>query len=200
MPIRYNENQTVVHCTGDILVLPFSPRQEPCNGTAWLLLQEREQGKIGRKLPPSLENEEMCINGQPGVLIAADNFRSLDVVIEALTLLRNALAEEEIQVQRKEGLVPQNVELIGSDRYSSSFVVGINFSTIETHNVKGRGKIHVCKWPNHIDPFPLNGRVVVLDGDLHEVRSVESLGPIKKGQKIGLITRPFKKPIDEGLG
>ena len=85
MPIDFDDGQAVVSCKGDVLVLSFGP----VDGVAWLLLQEREAGEVGREGP---DLEPMCLREQPGVLLAADDPRSLDVVIDALVDLRVRLA------------------------------------------------------------------------------------------------------------
>lgn len=193
MPIKHDDDQVVVHCTGDILVLPFSPKQEPCNGVAWLLLQEREGGEIGRDQPEG-QDSFMCINGQPGVLIAADDYRSLDVIIDALSCLRNELAMIEVEKKRRSGKVPRRVELYhGVPRNGDApiFVSGLDLDTIETQEVKGRGTIHICIWPEDVEPFNINRKIVMLDGKLHEVCSVESMGGIRRGESFAITVRPF---------
>jgi hypothetical protein len=91
MPIEFEDLQTTVSFKGDILVIGFSPKQDVCENVAWLLLQERSEGKIGRMPKPNEVDDKMCIGEQPGVLFAADNYRSLDVVIKALISLRDDL-------------------------------------------------------------------------------------------------------------
>ena len=93
MPIVEHEGQTVVSFTGDILVLGFGPEQVPCDGTAWCLLQERQEGAIGRPVDPKEVDTEMCIQEQPGVLLAARDYRSLDILIDTLVNLRDSLKE-----------------------------------------------------------------------------------------------------------
>lgn len=91
MPIEEKEGQTVVSLTGDILVLGFDPKQDVCNGIAWLLLQEREGGEIGRPVEKNQIDEKMCLSEQPGVLLGASNYRSLDIIIQTLSELRDSL-------------------------------------------------------------------------------------------------------------
>ena len=88
MPIDFHDEQAVVSCKGDVVVLQFGPS----DGVAWLLLQEREAGEVGRDGP---DLEPMCLREQPGVLVAADDPRSLDVIIDALVDLRVRLARGE---------------------------------------------------------------------------------------------------------
>jgi hypothetical protein len=95
MPIDFDEEQAIISLTGDILVLGFDPRQAPMNGVAWCLLQEREAGEIGRTVNPRMVDPKICLREQPGILIAAENYRSLDVIIEELISLRDALKEVE---------------------------------------------------------------------------------------------------------
>lgn len=199
MPVEFKDGQTVVHCTGDVLVLPFSPKQEPCKGTAWLLLQEREGGQIGREPKPGQADDPMCLNEQPGVLIAASNYRSLDVIIDALKSLRNDLAAMEVVKHQANGDVPSKLEMYQSGD-NKMFVSGLRLNTIETHEDNCRGLVRVCVWPEDVEPFPITGKVVIIDGDLMEVRSVEVMGKIKRGGRIGIIAKPFKKDVDEGLG
>lgn len=197
MPIDHKEDQTVVHCTGDVLVLPFSPKQKPCKGVAWLLLQEREKGEIGRDQPEG-QDDFMCVSGQPGVLIAADNYRSLDVIIDALKSLRNDLAMIEVEEHRKKGNVPRKIEMYQSED-NKMFVSGLDLKTVRTHEVKGKGTVRECVWPEDVKPFPITGKVVIIDGDLFEVISVETMGGIRRGKPIGILAKPFKQQIDEGL-
>lgn len=198
MPIEFKDGQTVVHCTGDVLVLPFSPKQKVCKGIAWLLLQERGGGEIGREPTSKEVDDKMCLGEQPGVFIVADNWRSLDVIIDALASLRNDLAMIDVEEQQAKGLVPRKIEMYQSDG-NKTFVSGLNLTTVAKHEVKGKGTVHECVWPEDVEPFPIRGKVVVIDGDLMEVRSVETMGGIRRGKPIGILARPFKKQIDEGL-
>lgn len=86
MPIKFDEEQTVVSCTGDILVVSFGPDRE---GVGWFLLQEREDGEPGR---PGNMSDLVCLHEQPGVLIAAKDLRSLDAIIDVLVDLRTRVA------------------------------------------------------------------------------------------------------------
>lgn len=100
MPIIYEEGQTAVEFTGDILVLSFSPEQAGLNNVAFMLLQERRQGKIGEIPEPKEVDDKMCLHEQPGVVLAADDYRSLDVVIKQMTLLRDQLKGVEDKKKR----------------------------------------------------------------------------------------------------
>ena len=92
MPIeKIKPDQTVIHCTGDIKVLGFNPKQKYCNGVAWCLFQEGSPGEIGREVPSEEYDAAMYLKNQPGVLIATNNYRSLDIIIETLTELRDDL-------------------------------------------------------------------------------------------------------------
>jgi hypothetical protein len=197
VPIEFKDGQVVVHCTGDIIVLPFSPKQEPCKGVAWLLLQERGGGKIGREPMPKEVDGEMCIQGQLGVLIAADNWRSIDVIIKALVSLKNDLAMIDGEEQEARGLVPRRIEMHQNEG-QKTLASGLNLKTTKTYKVKGRGTIRVCVWPEDVEPFPLVGKIVVIDSGLYEVRGVE--GDVKCGKEFGVLARPFVKPVDEGVG
>jgi hypothetical protein len=96
MTIKFEELQTKVSFNGDILILPFSPHQKACDGVAWLLLQERSPGEVGREPTDQEVDPEICLGEQPGVLLAAKDYRSLDVLIEALIGLRDDLKDMEI--------------------------------------------------------------------------------------------------------
>jgi hypothetical protein len=93
MPISYRKlhgfqrRATEVHCQGDIALYTFGP-DENTHGVAWLLLQEGLVGEPGRPVPA---RDALDLRDQEGVLIAADDVRSLDSIIEALTDLRDAL-------------------------------------------------------------------------------------------------------------
>jgi hypothetical protein len=89
MPIVFDEEQAVVSCRGDILVVSFGPDE---NGVGWLLLQEREDGEPGRR---AFLTEPFCLAEQPGVLIAAKDVRSLNAIIDVLVDLRARVAQGE---------------------------------------------------------------------------------------------------------
>ncbi len=93
MPIEFNDEQVVVSCKGDIMVLGFDPRQEACDGVAWLLFQEGEEGEPGRPVPDGVIGSEVWIHKQKGVLVAAADPRSLTAIIDGLTILREQLEE-----------------------------------------------------------------------------------------------------------
>jgi hypothetical protein len=188
MPIEFKEFQTVIHCRGDIAVLPFSPKTEACGGVAWLLLQERDKGKVGRPVP---EEGVICLPGQPGVLVAADDPQSLDVIIEALERLRDDLAE--LQAPDISMMVPAVQEYESSG--GSLLVSGLRFSSTETLKVKGKGDVKVCRWPENFPAMAIAGKVVVIDGSLYEVLSVEFGGEIGPGKLIGLVVKPYKKQV-----
>jgi hypothetical protein len=82
--------QVKVSCQGDIAVQTFGPDKDTF-GIAWLLLTQGESGEPGRKLEVQ---DPMMLSEQPGVVIGAKDPRSLDVLIEALDLLRCKLNEQ----------------------------------------------------------------------------------------------------------
>lgn len=189
MPIEFKELQTVIHCRGDIAVLPFSPKIQVCGGVAWLLLQEREAGEIGRSCN---QKDTMCLPEQPGVLVAADDPASLDVIIEALTSLRDDLVE--LRAPDISIVMPAVQEF--QDQDGPPFVSGLRFSSTDTLKIKGKGDVKVCRWPVNFPPMGLAGKVVVIDGSLYEVISEEFGGEVGPGKLVGLAVRPYKK---EGL-
>ena len=83
--------QTRVSCQGDIAVQPFYP--ETSDGVAWLLLCQGPAGEPGRDINGEVDEGPRMLQDQPGVLIGAEDPRSLDVIIEALTELRRELAK-----------------------------------------------------------------------------------------------------------
>lgn len=188
MPIEFKELQTVIHCRGDIAVLPFSPKTQACGGVAWLLLQEREKGEIGR---PCNENDTMCLPEQPGVLVAADDPKSLDVIIEALTSLRDDLAE--LQAEDISLMAPAVREY--QEPNGPPFISGLRFSSTETLKVGGKD-VKVCRWPANFPSMSIAGKVVVIDGSLYEVISEEFGGETGPGKLVGLAVKPYRK---EGL-
>jgi len=199
MPIEFKEGQAVIHCKGDILVIPFRPKQEALKEVAWCLLQEREEGEIGRRSTKKQVDNEMCLNEQPGVFIVADNYRSLDMIIEVLTSLRNdlALIEEKKKLQANND-IPQKVKFYNHNG-GQTFASGLEFSTIGDYKVAGKGTVRVCRWPKDVKPFNIAGMVVKIDGDLYSVVEVECLGKIKPGDRIGIIAVPFKQRADYGI-
>jgi hypothetical protein len=198
MPIEFHDEQAVVSCKGDIATLPFSPLQEACDGIAWLLLQEREEGDVGRSVP---DGDPLCLHEQPGVLIAANDPKSLDVIISALISLRNDLAihrrtksweplkDESASVERRIGDAP-------------TFVPGLQFTSVETYTAgplypKG-ARVAVTYWPKDFRPIGIRGKVVILDGTPHEVLAIDFNGGPESQRPIGLIVAPFEGPLEEG--
>lgn len=100
MPIIYEDGQTVVQFTGDILCLSFDPGQDRLKNVAFMLFQERRQGKIGEVPEPKEVDDKICMHERPGVVLAADDYRSLDVVIRQMLLLRNQLKNIEDKKKR----------------------------------------------------------------------------------------------------
>lgn len=95
MPIEIEGKQAVVSCRGDIAVSTFGPAEDT-NGVAWLAMEEGPQGEPGRPLWTECPEkaEPRMLQDIEGVLIAADDPRSLDVIIECLVDLRARLRGE----------------------------------------------------------------------------------------------------------
>lgn len=83
--ISFDNRRVVVSCQGDIAVNTFGPHDD----VVWLRLSQGPVGEIGR----STNEEPVDLDTCEGVLIGAKNPRSLDVLIEALTILRHKLTE-----------------------------------------------------------------------------------------------------------
>lgn len=89
-PLEGEGLQTKVSCQGDIAVQPFYP-DENTHGVAWLLLCQGPAGEPGRDINGEVDEGPRMLQDQPGVLIGAEDPRSLDVIIEALAELRRKL-------------------------------------------------------------------------------------------------------------
>lgn len=85
--------QAKVSCMGDIAVMPFYPGD--CDGVAWLLLEEGPVGEPGRTINDEVDTGPRLLTEQPGVLIGAEDPRSLDAIINALSVLRTLLEEKQ---------------------------------------------------------------------------------------------------------
>jgi hypothetical protein len=77
---------------GDIAVIPFCPADD---GVAWLLLEEGPVGEPGRTINDEVDMKPRLLAEQPGVLIGADDPRSLETIINALGVLRRLLKERQ---------------------------------------------------------------------------------------------------------
>lgn len=88
-PLPGDKVQVRVSCQGDLAVMPFFPTDD-CD-TGWLVIHEAgEQGEPGGDLPDHLMGPRR-LDQHEGVLIGARDARSLDVIIEALSAIRERL-------------------------------------------------------------------------------------------------------------
>lgn len=106
--------QTKVSCQGDIAVQPFYP--ETSDGVAWLLLCQGPAGEPGRDINGEVDEGPRLLAEQPGVLIGAEDPRSLDVIIEALAALKDRL-EGRAPKSMEEGA---NVDIVGQHIHEAS--------------------------------------------------------------------------------
>lgn len=94
MPIEFRNKlhgseQVVVSCCGDVEVLSFSPDPD---GVAWLTFgdgEPGEPGRLGNDLSPRV------LSSHCGVLIGFQDVRSVDVLLDALRLIRGQLVDRE---------------------------------------------------------------------------------------------------------
>lgn len=91
MPIEIDGKKVKVSCMGDIAVQPFFPEQ--CDGVAWLALSEGPPGEPGRNINGEVDEGPRLLGEMEGVLIGATDHRSLSVLINALTALRDRLRD-----------------------------------------------------------------------------------------------------------
>lgn len=92
MPVEFRSKlqgseQVVVSCRGDVEVLSFPPDPD---GVAWLTLGDGEPGEPGRSrndLSPRV------LSSHCGVLIGLQDVRSVDVLLDALRLIRGQLVD-----------------------------------------------------------------------------------------------------------
>jgi len=93
MPIEFDERQTTISLRGDIAVMTYGPDLNT-HGVAWLVLEEGPPGEPGRDTMKEECPEKMeprMLQDIPGVLIGAKDPRSLDVLIQSLSELRDRL-------------------------------------------------------------------------------------------------------------
>jgi len=265
-PIKWrpgDEVQVKVSCQGDIAVQPFYP-DENTHGIAWLLLCQGPVGEPGRDINGEVDEGDRMLQTQPGVLIGAEDPRSLDVIIEALTELRGKLwlakakdIEERLQAGdlttaeanrllaewwgvKPEDCYPSEPEPAGDFKMfggmatrtdkaiiaelrragdqmvkdiraegnayleaiketivvthnpgGPSIVEGIEFTSLDTYQVKGRGTIKTIQWPEHRGALDILDRVITIDGAQYLVSSIEGASPIKPGATVGLVVIPY---------
>lgn len=93
MPIEFDEKQTTISLRGDIAVMTFGPDTNT-HGIAWLVMEEGPPGEPGRETMGEECPEKMeprMLQDIQGVLIGANDPRSLDVLIKSLSELRDWL-------------------------------------------------------------------------------------------------------------
>lgn len=107
--------QVKVSCQGDIAVLPFFPDNETY-GIAWLLLQEGEEGEVGRLVP---DEGPIDLEETKGVIIGFEDPESINVLLEALSAIQEKFGDGSrwrVLVDVIEERRRQDVERGGPDR------------------------------------------------------------------------------------
>jgi hypothetical protein len=84
MGIMYEPNRTVIRCGGDIGCDVFEPQE---GGPTWVRLWHGPEGEIGRTTPQGEVSLATC----DGVLVAAMDARSLDVISDAFARAAESL-------------------------------------------------------------------------------------------------------------